>query len=179
MEQITIDVTEKASKIKILLTDCDAVLTDGCVYYSKTGEEMKLFSMRDGMGVERLQKLVNVETGIVTGENSEIVQRRVDKLKIKEYHPGSRDKYFTLLEIIKRRGISADQVAYIGDDANDLEIMRHVGLSACPSDAMPMIMDITHLKMKNKGGHGAFREFAEVIINFKQKSKWTLKENYW
>ncbi len=171
MERIFEHVIEKIGRITLLLTDCDGVLTDGNVYYSSEGEEMKRFSMRDGMGVERLLKLAMVETGIVTGENSEIVLRRVEKLKIKEYHPGSRDKFITLQEILIRRGITADQVAYIGDDANDLEIMKNVGLTACPADAMPMIQEIAHLKMTGKGGYGAFREFAETIIQFKQKTK--------
>ena len=81
MEQTYKIIIEKANRIQLLLTDCDGVLTNGNVYYSKDGEEMKEFSLRDGMGVERLQKLVNVETGIITGEKSEIVQRRVEKLK--------------------------------------------------------------------------------------------------
>jgi len=169
MEEISKDLIEKAGKIMLLLTDCDGVLTDGCIYYSKAGEEMKRFSMRDGMGAERLKKLVNVETGIITGENSEIVRRRVEKLRIIEYHPGSADKYFTLKEILRRRKIGADQVAYIGDDTNDLEIMKNVGLCACPSDALPIVKEIAHIVMKSRGGSGAFREFAEIIINFKNK----------
>jgi len=171
MEQTYKILIEKANRIQLLLTDCDGVLTNGNVYYSKDGEEMKEFSLRDGMGVERLWKLENIETGIITGEDSEIVRRRAEKLKITEYHPGCNNKYFTLLEILEKKNITANQVAYIGDDVNDLEIMRHVGLSACPSDAMPMIREIAHLKMINKGGQGAFREFAEAIIHFKQKAK--------
>jgi len=170
MDKITEDIAEKAGKIKILLTDCDGVLTDGSVYYSEFGEAMKRFSMRDGMGVERLSRLVNVETGMITGEASEIVRRRVEKLGIKEYHAGIRDKLFVLNKIIRDRNLQADQIAYIGDDVNDLEIMNHVGLSACPADAIPMIREIAHLKMINTGGHGAFREFAEAIIQFKLKS---------
>jgi 3-deoxy-D-manno-octulosonate 8-phosphate phosphatase (KDO 8-P phosphatase) len=127
--------------------------------------------MRDGMGVERLSRLVNVETGIITGEESEIVRCRVEKLAIKEYHPGSRDKLFTLNEIIRDRDLQAEQIAYIGDDSNDLEIMNHVGLSACPADAFSMIREAAHLVMANNGGQGAFREFAEIIIFLKQNSR--------
>ncbi|MEI7726021.1 MAG: HAD-IIIA family hydrolase [Bacteroidota bacterium] len=162
---------EKVSKIKLLLTDCDGVLTDGGVYYSNTGEAMKRFSLRDGMGVERLRKFAEVETGVVTGEKSEIVHHRVEKLGITEYHPGSLDKLSTLKQIMQTRNISADQVAYIGDDINDLEIMQNVGLSACPKDAMSLIRKTANLIMINKGGHGAFREFAEIIIFCKQKTK--------
>jgi YrbI family 3-deoxy-D-manno-octulosonate 8-phosphate phosphatase len=168
MDKIKESIAKKAGKIKILLTDCDGVLTDGGVYYSETGEAMKRFSMRDGMGVERLLKLVNVETGIITGENSEIVRRRVEKLKIKEYHPGITDKLFVLNEIIRNRNLQAEQIAYIGDDVNDLEIIHHVGLSACPADAFSMIKEAAHLVMVNNGGHGAFREFAEFIIFIKK-----------
>jgi 3-deoxy-D-manno-octulosonate 8-phosphate phosphatase (KDO 8-P phosphatase) len=171
MEKTSQEFIEKVSKIKLLLTDCDGVLTDGCVYYSNSGEVMKCFSLRDGMGVERLRKYSGVETGIVTGENSEIVQRRAEKLGITEYHPGSCDKYSTLKEILRTRNISSDQVAYIGDDLNDLEIMQHVGLSACPKDAMSLIRKTANLIMVNKGGHGAFRELAEIIIFYKHKAK--------
>jgi 3-deoxy-D-manno-octulosonate 8-phosphate phosphatase (KDO 8-P phosphatase) len=169
MENISQDIIEKARKIKLLLTDCDGVLTDGSVYYSKAGEEMKRFSMRDGMGVERLKKMVNMETGILTGENSEIVLRRAEKLMISEYHPGITDKYSKLKEIIRKHQISEDQVAYIGDDTNDIEIMKHVGLSACPSDAISLVKEIAHAVMKSTGGNGAFREFAELIIYSKTK----------
>lgn len=171
MEALSKHIIRKIRKIKLVLTDCDGVLTDGGVYYSKSGEELKRFSVRDGMGVERLRKLADIETGIITGENSEIVHRRVEKLGIKEYYPGSTDKYSVLLEIIQKRKILAEEVAYLGDDANDFEIMKHAGLSACPSDAFSMIRKIAELVMRKKGGHGAFREFAEIIIASKQKTK--------
>jgi 3-deoxy-D-manno-octulosonate 8-phosphate phosphatase (KDO 8-P phosphatase) len=169
MENITEEIKAKAKKIKLLLTDCDGVLTDGGVYYSAHGEEMKRFSLRDGMGVKRLRNIVRVETGIVTGENSDIVLRRVEKLRIKEYHPGVLDKLSKLKEILENKKLTADQVAYIGDDSNDLEIMKNVGLSACPADAMPFIIESANMVMDNKGGYGAFRDFAELIIHCKQK----------
>lgn len=155
----------KAGKIKFLLTDCDGVLTDGCVYYSANGEEMKKFSLRDGMGVERLWKLAHIETGILTKENSDIVLRRAEKLEIKEYHPGITNKLDKLNEILKRKKISPQEVAYIGDDANDLETLKYVGLSACPADAFPFVTEIVNIVLEKKGGDGAFREFAEIIIN--------------
>ena len=170
MESFTKEIIEKAEKIKLLLTDCDGVLTDGGVYYSEKGEELKRFSMRDGMGVARLKKLVDVETGVITGERSEIVQKRVRKLGITEYYPGSKDKYHTFKTIIRKKKLSAFEVAYIGDDSNDLELMKYVGLSACPSDAMPVIIENADLKLNNKGGHEAFREFAEIIIFSKTNS---------
>src|SRR5208283_424969 len=131
MEEISPEIRIKGKRIKLLLTDCDGVLTDGGVYYSAKGEEMKRFSIRDGMGVERLRNLIRVETGIITGENSDIVLRRAEKLKIREYHPGVKNKLEKVNEIIHHHGLQFDQIAYIGDDCNDLELMKHIGLSAC------------------------------------------------
>jgi 3-deoxy-D-manno-octulosonate 8-phosphate phosphatase (KDO 8-P phosphatase) len=170
MDKFNEELVKRAGKIKLLLCDVDGVLTDGCVYYSSRGEEMKRFSLRDGMGVERLREVVKVETGIITRENSEIVKKRVEKLGIKDYYPGSTDKLLTMKEISHIKNISADQVAYIGDDINDLEIMQHSGLSACPSDAFKIIRDLSHIVLDNEGGRGAFREFAEIIIFLKQKT---------
>jgi 3-deoxy-D-manno-octulosonate 8-phosphate phosphatase (KDO 8-P phosphatase) len=163
------EIKDKALKIKLLLTDCDGVLTDGGVYYSVRGEEMKRFSILDGMGVARLRKLVGVETGIITGENSDIVLRRAEKLRIKEYYPGVHDKLAKLKEILKDMNLAPDQVAYIGDDVNDLEIMKNVGLSACPADAISFVMNTADVVLKSKGGYGAFRDFAEIIISIQLK----------
>jgi len=169
MEKTTKEIVAKAKKIKLLLTDCDGVLTDGGVYYTAKGEEMKKFSLRDGMGVERLRTLAQIETGIITGENSDIVLRRAEKLKIIEYHPGVRDKLSKLKEIMEQRKLTSDQIAYIGDDCNDLEIMNHVGLSACPADAMPFVCKVASLVLRKNGGFGAFRDFAEIIIECQLK----------
>jgi 3-deoxy-D-manno-octulosonate 8-phosphate phosphatase (KDO 8-P phosphatase) len=160
---------KKAAKIKLLLTDVDGVLTDTGVYYSAKGEEMKRFSIRDGMGVERLRKVVNVETGIITREDTEIVKSRGIKLKIQELHLGVYEKEKTLEEICKRKNLSKDEIAYIGDDTNDIEVMKVAGLSACPNDATKFAKEIADVIVKNKGGNGAFRDFAELIIEAKTK----------
>ena len=162
---------KRASKIKLLLTDVDGVLTDTGVYYSAKGEEMKRFSIRDGMGVERLRSLVNVETGIITREDTEIVKSRAKKLKISELHLGVLEKEKILDEIIKRKKLSIEEIAYIGDDTNDIEIMKRVGLSACPNDATAFAKSVADYITKHKGGHGAFRDFAEFIIASKLNSK--------
>ena len=156
---------DKASNVKLLLTDCDGVLTDGGVYYGATGEVMKRFFIRDGMGAERLKKLIGVETGIVTGELSESVKRRAEKLGIEELHLGVKVKLPKVAEIAQRRGLNLSEIAYIGDDVNDLEVLRAVGLSACPGDAMPEVKDICDFICHKPGGQGAFRELAEWIIS--------------
>ncbi len=158
---------DKAAAICLLLTDCDGVLTDGTVYYSASGEEMKRFNLRDGMGVERLRQLAGIDVGIVTGECSPAVQHRAAKLNITELHEGVKDKAATLQTILRRYGLREEQVAYIGDDTNDLDVMGLVGLTACPADALPMVQMVVDVVCGRRGGEGAFREFAELIIEAK------------
>jgi len=168
--EFSFSLLEKAANIRLLLTDCDGVLTDAGAYYSANGEELKRFSLRDGMGVERLRELAGVETGIITGENSLLVARRAEKLQIVELHLGAKNKKQTLLNILERRHLKPEQVAYIGDDMNDEAVMRFVGLSACPADAFEDILQIADYICRKPGGHGAFREFAELIIRAKTSS---------
>ncbi len=164
-----ISIYPKAAPIRLLLTDCDGVLTDGGVYYSAHGEELKRFSLRDGMGVERLREIAGVETGIVTGENSPIVAQRATKLGITELHLGAKNKVLVLLNVLQSRGLRPEEVAYIGDDLNDEAVMRRVGLCACPADAQEGILKIADYICLQPGGHGAFREFAELIIYSKSQ----------
>lgn len=165
--EFSLSLFEKAAQIRLLLTDCDGVLTDAGVFYNEQGEAFKSFSMRDGMGVERLRELAGVETGIITGENSPIVAQRAVKLGIKELHLGAKNKKQTLLDILQRLQFQPEQIAYIGDDMNDEAIMRSVGLCACPADAIEGILNIADYICLLPGGYGAFREFAELIIQAK------------
>ncbi|MBB6001896.1 HAD family hydrolase [Arcicella rosea] len=157
-------VHEKAKHIKLLITDCDGVLTDAGVYYGENGEVLKKFNIRDGMGVERLRKLANVETAIITGEVSPSVAKRAEKLKITELHLGIKDKLAVLVQIMVNRNLTKNNIAYIGDDVNDIEIMQNVGLTACPSNAISFTKEVADYICENKGGEGCFREFAELII---------------
>ena len=158
---------ESAKKIKLLLTDVDGVLTDGGVYYGETGEVLKRFSIRDGMGVERLRKLCGIDTGIVTGELSPSVARRAEKLRITQLHLGIKDKLGRVEEILHAGGWNWEELAFIGDDVNDLDVLQRVGLSACPGDAMAAVSGIVHYRCVAYGGHGAFRELAEWIISLR------------
>lgn len=167
-ENVSKEIKLKASSVKILFTDVDGVLTDNGVYYSANGEEFKRFSLRDGMGVERLRMIFQVETGIMTRENSLPVSKRAEKLKITELYMGVMDKAEKIKEIIEKKKLTLDQVAYIGDDINDKEIMKLVGLRACPADAMSFVKEIADYICVANGGHGAFREFAELIIESKK-----------
>lgn len=160
-------IQSKAARIKLVLTDCDGVLTDGGVYYGESGEVFKRFNIRDGMGVVRLRELVNVQTGIVTGETSPSVVTRAAKLKITELHLGASDKASLLGGILSRLGLNASEVAFLGDDVNDIEILQAVGLSACPADATRQNKAVVDYCCETNGGQGCFRELAELIIEAK------------
>ncbi len=157
------DLLQKAARIRLVLTDCDGVLTDGGVYYTTVGEEMKRFSLRDGMGVERLRTLAAIPVEIITKEHSHIVSARAAKLSIVAYL-GISDKLRFAMERAARDEIPMEQVAYIGDDVNDVELLQAVGVSACPSDAEPDVCAIVDTVCHRGGGHGAFREFADLIL---------------
>jgi 3-deoxy-D-manno-octulosonate 8-phosphate phosphatase (KDO 8-P phosphatase) len=154
----------KAKKIRLLVTDCDGVLTDNGVYYGAEGEVMKRFSIRDGMGVERLRKLAGVETAIMTGEHSAAVGKRAEKLKISRLYPGASDKRTWLKKIAEEDGFSPEEIAFIGDDTNDVEALAWAGCTATPADGMPFAKAEADYICEARGGHGAFREFAELII---------------
>lgn len=162
---------DKVSNIKLIITDVDGVLTDTGIYYSSNGEAFKRFSIRDGMGVERLRNLLGIETVIITGENSGTVKTRAEKLKISEVYLGVKDKLEILNIIKKKNGIDEKNIAYIGDDSNDYNIMLKCGLKATPADGMSFIKEISDYICESKAGYGAFREIAELIISLKSESK--------
>jgi 3-deoxy-D-manno-octulosonate 8-phosphate phosphatase (KDO 8-P phosphatase) len=159
------ELAARARRLRLVLSDCDGVLTDGTVYVSARGETLKRFSLRDGMGVERLRD-VGVETAIVTRERSPIVASRAGKLGVHLFE-GVRDKRRELARIIAQASTTAAQVAYIGDDLNDLAVLEEVareGLTAAPADAEASIVAAAHYRCRARGGAGAFREFAEWLL---------------
>jgi len=167
------EIIHRASRIKLVLTDCDGVLTDGGVYYSEQGEALKRFSMRDGMGVERLRN-DGVEIAFVTRERSAIVARRAEKLKVTLCYVGVHDKTAVLPRLLGDAGIDASQLAYIGDDVNDAGIMAAVardGLVGAPLDAIPSLLHGAHYRCRRPGGYGAFRDFAEWILDLRAKAR--------
>lgn len=149
--------------IRLFATDVDGVLTDGGMYYSEAGDEWKKFNTRDGMGIKLLQK-VGLITAIVTQERTRLVARRAEKLAIPEVHQGVMDKLSVIRDMAMRHGISLQQVAYIGDDVNDIEALRAAGLSAAPADGLPQVLEIVDYVCHKRGGEGAIREVAEMIL---------------
>lgn len=163
------DVDSRIKKIRLFLTDNDGVLTDGCVYYSNQREELKKYNMRDGMGFERLRDLAGIETGIVTKEKTEFAIRRGEKLHLTEVHTGIENKVETIKEIAERKNVALEEIAFMGDDVNDLAALQIVGLAACPFDALPQIASVCQIKAEHMGGQGAFRCIAEYIIAQKKR----------
>lgn len=162
----------RAARIRLVLTDVDGVLTDGGVYYGDAGEAMKRFSVRDGMGVERL-RVAGITTGFVTRERSAAVAKRAEKLLITHAYLGVCDKRLHLSRILDDAGVANDEVAYIGDDVNDLEILHEIGatgLTGAPADAFPSVATAVHRVTRAVGGHGAFREFAEWILELRDQA---------
>lgn len=147
-----------------MITDVDGVLTDGGMYYSKDGEFLKKFNTRDAMGMELLLDL-GIKTIMLTRENSNIVKARAKKIKVSELYSGVLNKKSLLKKILKKYNVKLDQVAYIGDDLNDLEIMKSVGFSVTPSNGIDQIKKISNYVCKLNGGDGAFRELADIIIS--------------
>ena len=158
-------IKKKLKKIRLVITDVDGVLTDGGIFYSKNGEFLKKFNTRDSMGMELLLNC-GIKTVMLTRENSEIVKKRAKKIKIAELYSNVADKKSILPKILKNYNVRIDEIAYIGDDINDLEIMRSIGFAATPNDGNTEVKKISNYICKMKGGEGAFREIADLILGF-------------
>lgn len=160
------DLSYKIKKIKCVLTDCDGVLTNGAMYYTENGDEIKKFSTHDGMGFKLLKEKGFI-TGIITGENVQLVKRRFEKLRIDELYMGVSDKLKVLDEICRKYDLNYDEIAYIGDDINDLQILNKVGFSCSVNNAIDDIkQDVDYVTIKN-GGDGAVREVVNLLLKFK------------
>lgn len=157
------ELAQKAINIKLVCTDVDGVLTDGGMYYSEAGDELKKFNTRDGMGVALL-KAVGIEVAIVTGEHTKLVAQRAAKLHVTHIFQGIKNKREVVGGLLGQLNLSWAQVAYIGDDINDLEVIQASGLSATVCDGMDVLKREVSYICKLSGGRGAFREFSEMIM---------------
>jgi len=159
------EITSKIKKIKIVLSDIDGVLTDGGMYYTEDGMVMKKFFVKDGMGTTLLKK-AGLLTGVISTDVSLINKTRAERLKMDFLYLGIWEKDKTLDEICEQTKLSPENIAFIGDDVNDLQILQKVGFAACPVDAVDEVKKIVHYKCKNKGGKGAFREVVDLILKY-------------
>lgn len=148
---------------KLILTDIDGVWTDGGMYYDATGNELKRYNTSDSAGV-LFCRLLNIPMGVITGEQNNIVANRCKKLQIDILFMGIKDKLTVVKELCSKMDISLDDVAYIGDDINDIPVLKNVGISACPANAPEYVKKHTDFVLSKNGGQGVFREFVEKIL---------------
>ena len=155
--------------IKLVLLDVDGTLTDGGIYRGNNGEELKRFNVKDGYAIVNAQKL-GIAFGIITGRKSELVEIRSNELKIKYLYQGISEKTVILEEIMQKTGLEKEEIAYMGDDLNDILIMKQSGLTGAPKDAADEVIQIVDFVSEKNGGSGAVREFVEYIL--KKDGKW-------
>lgn len=155
--------------IKLIVLDVDGTLTDGKLYITNLGDEMKAFNVKDGLGITQAISQ-GKEVAIITGKTSQIVTKRCQELGIKEIHQGIKNKIATLDLILEKYSISYDNVAYMGDDLIDLAVMKKCKLAGAPKDSVEEILNISDFTSTKNGGDGAVREFIEYILK---------KENLW
>ncbi|MEE9323983.1 MAG: HAD-IIIA family hydrolase [Dehalococcoidia bacterium] len=156
-------ISRRAKRVRLMALDVDGVLTDGSVYYSTQGEELKRFHIRDGMGIVMLMK-AGVEVVIITREATEFPVRRAEKLGIKDVYTGVHDKKAIAEDLLSRHGIGYEEMCYVGDDINDLEILEKAGLAVAVRDALPEVREAAHYVTERPGGNGAVREVCDLIL---------------
>lgn len=151
----------------MLVMDVDGTLTDGCIYMGPEGEAMKAFNCQDGYAIAQTLPNYGITPVIITGRNSQIVANRAAELNITHLHQGVADKLPKLKEVADALGAAREEIAYIGDDLNDLECLQYCGLTGCPADAVPGVQKIVDFVSSRNGGRGAVREFVDYICNGK------------
>jgi 3-deoxy-D-manno-octulosonate 8-phosphate phosphatase (KDO 8-P phosphatase) len=163
------DVTARVQRIKLLLMDCDGVLTDGRLWLTADGDEQKAFHTRDGQGISLLHR-AGLRTGIITGRMSTAVDRRAQDLKMSYVRQYAKDKIKALEEILADAGLTAGECAYIGDDVADIPVMHRVGFAVAVVDAVEETKQAAHYVTVLKGGEGAVRQVCDLIL--KAQGRW-------
>ncbi len=159
---------EKAQPIRAIITDVDGVLTDGGIIYDNLGNELKRFNVKDGMIVRPLREMGFI-VGAITGRKAEVVKRRLDELGLDFHFHGISQKIEQYEAVKDKLDLKDQEIAYIGDDGNDLRVMQQCGLSACPADAARHVRERADITLPEKGGQGAFRAFAELILGYQNR----------
>jgi len=170
------EVVTKARKVRLLLMDCDGVLTDGRLYFSESGEIMKAFHVRDGQGIVLWHK-AGFLSAIISGRSSEIVRVRANELGIKMLFQGVDEKLKVIERISAESRIGFDEMAFIGDDVGDVETMKAVGFSACVADAVRQVKSVADFVTTKNGGEGAVREVIDLLLHAKGISYGAIKDS--
>lgn len=165
-EQINEELLEKATKVKLLLMDCDGVLTDGRLYYSDKGEELKVFNVKDGQGIVMWHR-AGFKSGIISGRSSKIVSVRATELGMHYIKVGSQDKAKDFEDIYESAGVKPEQIAYIGDDLPDIVLMKRVGFAIAVNDSAREVIAEAKYITKSNGGLGAVREVTDLLLKAK------------
>jgi len=171
------ELRDRALKIKLLLLDVDGVLTDGRLYYTSRGEEIKVFNVRDGLGIKLAQR-AGIRVGVISGRNSEALINRLRELKVDEVHLGYNQKLPILEDMMKRLSISLEEIAFLGDDYVDLPILRRVGFPMAVLDAPEEIKKHALYITKSRGGHGAVRDAIEFILKLRGQWEEVIRQYY-
>ncbi len=158
-------------RIEIFASDVDGVMTDGAMYYLDSGDSMKRFNVKDGMGFVML-KGSGVKTAIITAETSKIVERRAAKIKADLLFQGVADKLSCAKDMLAKLGLSMDKLSYIGDDINDIPLLEAAALKACPADAADAVKAVDGIiVLSQNGGYGAVREFAQIVLDLNSREQ--------
>lgn len=165
---ITDEVLNRASRVKLVLMDCDGVLTDGRITLLAEGDEQKSFHVRDGQGIVLLHQ-AGIRTGIISGRSSHMVERRAAELKIEFVRQGVRNKIRDFEDILKQAQVSSDETAFVGDDIADIALMQRVGFAVTVFDAIEEAKQFAHFITNKQGGMGAVREVTDLILKAQQK----------
>ena len=165
--ELETDIVERAKRVRLLLMDCDGVLTDGRIWLTADGEEQKAFHVRDGQGIVLLHR-GGVQTGIISGRASAATERRARELGMNFLRQGVTEKIPVFDEVLREAGVSPDECGYIGDDIGDIEVMTRVGLAVAVADAADAAKQVAHLVTTAAGGKGAVREVCETILQARE-----------
>ena len=169
MPEVSREFADKIRAVKLVVFDVDGVLTDGRIIFSNSGEETKLFDVKDGHGIKLLMRY-GIDVAIITARESDVVRRRARDLGITHVFQGMKDKKMALEELVKASGVTPDAMAYMGDDIIDLPVLKRVAFSAAVADAVSEVIERVDFVAKRPGGRGAARELAELIL--KVQGKW-------
>ena len=169
--------TDRLSKIELVLLDVDGVLTDGRIIWDANGTEIKFFNVKDGHGIKLLQR-AGIQVGIITGRTSPVVDLRAKELGITLVYQGSLRKQDSYDDIKRITGLSDHQIAYMGDDVIDVPVMRRVGFAAAPSDALPEALAVADQVTSRCGGMGAVRELCDLILKCRGDWDRLVKDRY-